>query len=187
MIPTRWSVITGAPTSGKTTIIMALGQLGFKHTSEVARPYIESQIASGISLEEIKKDLATFQRSLSGLYLKAELELNPQDIVFLDRAMPDDLSYHKLFGTDSLEIMDQVKKFRYEHVFLFDRLPFQNDGVRVDDEKAAQFLDKQLEIDYQSLGYSVIRVPAMSIEERLQFVLNTVQAKPGSPTILANS
>jgi len=57
---------------------------------------------------------------------------------------------------------------------LLDRLPLEKDGARVEDERAAAFLDKQLEADYRSLGYNVERVPAMSVEDRVAMLLSEI-------------
>jgi predicted ATPase len=103
--------------------------------------------------------------------LATEQQLDPNEVVFMDRAMPDSIAYFKMKRMDPSEVEQLSKKFRYERIFLFDRLPFEEDGARVEDEEAAAFIDTQLELDYQSLGYQVIRVPAMSVEERVAMLL----------------
>ena len=90
--------------------------------------------------------------------------------------MPDSISYFKLKGFEPSKITQLSIRFRYAGVFLFDRLPLQEDGVRVEDEQAAAFLDKQLELDYRNLGYDVTRVPAMSVQDRVAILLSLISS-----------
>jgi len=55
--------------------------------------------------------------------------------------------------------------------FVLDRFPIQQDGVRTEDDATAGFVDEWLARDYRALGYAVVRVPVMSPEGRLAFVL----------------
>lgn len=174
-IPTRWCVITGAPCAGKTSVIKALGQLGYKYSAEPAAAYIESLCAKGLTLEQIKNDFANFQKSLFEFYKNIELGLNPNDLVFRDRAMPDAITYSRMAKLDLDEAIEHAKRFRYQHVFLLDPLPYDVEGVRIEDDAVAAYLDKQLEIEYRHLGYAVIRVPVMPVEERVRFILESVK------------
>ena len=162
MTSTRWFVITGSPCSGKTTVVKEMQRRGFKCTPEAARLYIDSQLANGLTIAEMRKDEMVFQRSLIGAKLAIEEQLDPNQIVFMDRAMPDSMSYFRLKGFDPSEIMQLSRRFRYARIFLFDRLALEDDGARVEDERAAAFLDKQLEADYRSLGYDVVLSTALT-------------------------
>ena len=53
---TNWYVFTGAPCSGKTSVILALEKDNYRVIHEVARGYIDSQLQKGHSLAEIKSD-----------------------------------------------------------------------------------------------------------------------------------
>ena len=53
-IDTKWYVITGAPCSGKTTVLKELGARGIDWNPEVARVFIEEQQATGRTLEQIR-------------------------------------------------------------------------------------------------------------------------------------
>jgi predicted ATPase len=43
-----------------------------------------------------------------------------------------------------------------------------------EDDATASFVDEWLARDYSALGYSVVRVPVLSTQERLAFVLETL-------------
>ena len=44
---TNWYVITGAPSSGKSSVIRELENLGYRVVHEVARAYIEEELKKG--------------------------------------------------------------------------------------------------------------------------------------------
>jgi predicted ATPase len=54
---------------------------------------------------------------------------------------------------------------------VLDRIPIQQDGIRIEDDANADLLDEWLARDYYALGYSVMRIPVLSPRERLEFVL----------------
>src|ERR1035437_2236108 len=89
--PTNWYVITGGPCSGKTTVVNLLQARGYKTTIEDARHYLEMQALNGRTVEEVRKHQADFQLAVLQMQIEQEKELSPEDIVFLDRAIPDAL------------------------------------------------------------------------------------------------
>jgi predicted ATPase len=169
---TNWHVITGAPCSGKTTIIRLIEEKGYKVVHEVGRMYIEQEVSKGRTLEELRLDGAAFDYAIRDLTLKVESALRHKDLIFLDRAFPDSLAFFQQFGLNPNEILPQCFFHRYASVFILDRFPTQKDDARVEDEAAAEFLDKQLSLNYKALGYDVIRVPVLPPEKRCLFVLD---------------
>jgi predicted ATPase len=68
-------------------------------------------------------------------------------------------------------LIDHLANHRYASVFILDLLPFQENGARDEDAAKAVYLDEWLARDYSALGYRVVRVPVLSPQERLAFVL----------------
>jgi predicted ATPase len=62
-------------------------------------------------------------------------------------------------------------------VFILDLLPLQLDGARIEDDVYTVLYDEWLVRDYSALGYRVVRVPVLSPEERLAFVLETLSER----------
>ena len=56
-------------------------------------------------------------------------------------------------------------------------LPIEQDEIRIEDEVTAEFLGKWLVNDYTALGYSIVRVPLLSPNDRLEFVLEKIDEK----------
>ncbi|MEA1948003.1 MAG: ATP-binding protein [Thermodesulfobacteriota bacterium] len=141
---TNWYVITGAPCSGKTAVISALEQLGYPVVHEVARAYIDEELKKGKSIAKIKADVPLFERHI--LYKKIEIEksLSKDATVFLDRGVPDSIGYYILEGLYPDEPIKKSKQTRYKKIFFFERLRFEKDAVRSEDDKIAAELDRIL-------------------------------------------
>lgn len=173
-IETNWFVVTGAPCSGKTTVLKLLTQNGYKFTPDAARIFIEGLAEMGVKLEEMRKDPAEFQRLVAGIRRRTEDELTQDSIVFLDRAVPDSLTYYRSYNLDPHpEVVEASTKYRYKAVFVFDRLShIEYDGVRVEEIERQKYLDRELELEYQKLGYDTIRVPVCDPAERCEILLS---------------
>ena len=175
---TNWHVITGAPCSGKSTLVDQLAARGFQTAPEAARQYFEREMAAtGKTIDQIRNEMEPCVQGITDLMLKIEQELDPNQIVFLDRGFPDCLAFIRQAGMDLNRYLPDCFHYRYAAVFMLDRFPVRQDDVRIEDESAAKYLDQWHECDYAALGYRVVRVPVLPPKERLAFVLENVSAK----------
>ncbi len=170
---TNWCVFTGAPSSGKTSVLEELAHRGYAVQVEVARELIETALRQGKTLVEIrdKTHVQDLQRRIVALKLAREKGLHPETLVFSDRGTPDSIAYYRLAGLDPEPAIDASLVFEYRAVFLFARLPLIKDDVRTEDDAQALALEQAIIADYQSLGYKPIRVPVLPIVERADFIL----------------
>jgi predicted ATPase len=173
-VQTNWHVITGAPCSGKTTLIDRLAEKGYRTVPETARGYYEKEMAKGRTLDEIRGSGLALERGLIEMQLRHERELRTGDVAFLDRGLPDGLAYCRLAGLNPNEILPECFCHRYASIFMLERLPVQRDRVRTEDEAVAALLDGWLVRDYRALGYPVVRVPVLPPEEWVAYVLERV-------------
>lgn len=173
-VDTNWVVITGAPSSGKTSVIDALANLGHAVQGEVARAVIERHLKTGKPLAEVRRDAAGLQREMLGEKVALEASMDPAAPVFMDRGMPDSITYYREAGIDTEPAVEASRIFRYRAVFVFDRLPLVQDDVRSEDDATASRLDLELEEDYRALGYDPVRVPVMPVAERVDFILKVL-------------
>ncbi len=169
---TRWCVITGAPCSGKTSVITELSLRGLRVVPEAARAYLDAELKKGRLLSEIKADPHCFEGRIFRAKLRVEARLPAGDALFLDRALPDSIAYYTLEGLDPSEPLRQSLRVRYRRVFLFERLEFMKDPVRSENAQSADRIEGLIETAYSGLGYDIIRVPVMPVPERVEFVLS---------------
>jgi predicted ATPase len=173
-IDTGWIVITGAPSSGKTSVIDVLAARGYATKGEAARIVIEKHLAQDDTLADIRSPdrVVAFQHEILAMKLETEAALDPAQTVFLDRGVPDTLSYLKLAGQKTEAARAACFRFRYRQVFIFDRLPVVADKVRSEDDFAAAQLDIEIEKDYRAIGYDTQRVPVLPVAKRADFILD---------------
>ena len=176
-VQTNWHVITGASCSGKTTMIDQLAEKGFQTFPEPARQYFERELAKGRAIDEIREDRATFTCQVYDLWLKLNCSLRSNEITYLDRGLPDALAFYRFAGLNPNEILAECFRYRYASVFVLDQLPFQQNGIRIEDDATADLLDEWLAREYSALGYNVVRVPVLSIKDRLAFILAALSGK----------
>lgn len=167
-------VLTGGPSSGKTTVLKELSKLGYTVFPEVARIFVDKEMAEGKSLKNIRGDESKFQKKTLKIKLEME-EVAPQGkIVFFDRGIPDSIAYYQLCGLNPKKALAICQERRYRKIFFLEQLPFKKDYARIEDEKTVQKLNKLLRKAYQDLGYNIVSIPVMSVEERSQRILNEI-------------
>ena len=171
-VRTNWHVITGAPSSGKTTLINLLKKKGYKTSQERAHQYIEREMAKGYTVDEVQVDKVALEQAIMVFTLDSELGLAASDVIFLDRGLPDCLGYCRIIGLNPNASLPDCFHHRYTSVFILDWLPFDHDGVRYEDDTIAAFLHTWTLNDYRALGDNPISVPILPVEECVEFILN---------------
>jgi len=170
-IQTKWHVITGTISSGKSTLIEQLAAQGYQTVPEAARGYIDQELAKGRTIDEIRGDTTALQRGINNMWLSYEQGYRADDMLFLDRAFPDALAFSRVNGLDPNEYLAGCFTYRYASVFILEALPLHLDGVRYHDVPTAELIDAWLVRDYTALGYQLVRVPVMPVDERAAFIL----------------
>ncbi len=172
---TNWYVITGGPGSGKTTTVNLLNERGYKTTIEHARHYLDTKIRDGKTVEEIRKNQSEFQLGVLEMQIEQEAELVPDELVFLDRAIPDALAYYRFLGLDGdARLEEAMKSVSYKKVFILDCLPLVNDYARREDEAAQKKIHQTLIEVYESLPFPILRIPVLPTDERVEFILKNL-------------
>jgi predicted ATPase len=174
----NWYVLTGAPCSGKTTLINLLEKMGYQVVPELARVYIDQELANGITLAELRQDELGFQRKILQYKIDHEKTLSPETVIFFDRAIPDSEAYYKLCGVAPDETLKKaLAECSYKKVFLLDFLEYQKDYARTESEDEQRKLHEYLAESYTKLNIPVIRLPGVpkaEIPKRLQIILDNL-------------
>lgn len=173
---TNWYVITGGPSSGKTTTVDLLRDRGYITTLERARHFLDTQRLKGRTVEEVRSNQLEFQRSVLEMQIQQEQEIAPQVQVFLDRAIPDALAYYRYLHLPIDErLVQALNKVYYRKIFIMDPLPLKNDYARIEDAEGQRKIHELITEVYESLPFPVVHVPALSPEERVDFILKHLE------------
>jgi predicted ATPase len=108
------------------------------------------------------------------MQVSVERALPATELYFLDRGVPDCLAWNRSLGLDLNEILRECFHHRYASVFILAPLPFQQNGARDEDAAKVGYLDEWIARDYRALGYRIVRVPVLSIQDRTAFVIETL-------------
>lgn len=173
--PTNWYVITGGPGSGKTTTVNLLREKGYKTTIEHARHYIDRQRITGKTVDEIRSNQKDFQNGILDMQIEQEASLSADDIVFLDRALPDALAYYYFLNLPVDEkLSNALKTASYKKVFILDCLPMVNDYARREDGAAQEKIQSLITRVYESRPFPVVHVPVLPPGDRVNFILKNM-------------
>lgn len=174
-IETNWYVITGGPSSGKTTAINMLRDRGYKTTIEHARHYIDTMRTEGQTVEEMRNNKRKFQLGVLDMQIEQEASINPEDVVFLDRAIPDALAYYRFLELEVDQVLNKAMlTVNYKKTFILDRLPLINDYARLESEKDQIKIHNLITEVYESLPFPVVHVPVLKPEERVNYILENI-------------
>ena len=175
---TNWCVITGGPSSGKSTVIRILKDMGFQTTIELARHYIDLQRMNGRSTEEIRSNQRQFQHKVLNLQIDLERRLDPQDLIFLDRGLPDELAYYQYFNLPPDEkLVEYLNQNLYKKIFIMDLLPLDKDYARTEDVDAQKALHELIIDTYRKRNEPIVMVPVLPPKERVKFILDNLGVK----------
>ena len=172
-------VFTGGPCTGKTTLINALASKGYYVIREAATAVIEEEQKNGnmtpwSNLDQFQLKIVAKQEEFLDLALKLS---HHKELIFFDRACIDSFTYCKLNNQIVPEELTKLlNKVRYDYIFLLDFIKtYSSSAIRHEGIEEARRIHNLLSDVYKSLGYEVITVPALTVDERVEFVLNKLR------------
>ena len=172
---TNWYVITGGPSSGKTTTVNLLKERGYITTFEHARHYLDTQRLKGKTIDEVRKNQREFQSGVLNMQIEQENQISPDILVFLDRAIPDALAYYRFLNlAEDEKLTAALRTVSYKKIFILDCLPLEKDYARTEDTAAQKKIHALLVEVYESLGFPIVQVPVLPPEERVDFILKNL-------------
>ncbi|SDS09129.1 Predicted ATPase [Polaribacter sp. KT25b] len=171
-------VLIGGPGTGKSTVLNKLKEKGFFCFDEVSREVILKAQEKGIEQLFLTEPLLFSEMLLEGReeqYLSAEKR--KENIIFLDRGIPDVHAYMNYFKTDYPSIfLEKSKHYKYDLIFHFS--PWEE--IHTTDNERYETFEDSINIDtflidaYSELDYKIINVPFGSVDERTNFIINSL-------------
>ena len=175
---TKRIVITGGPGTGKTSIINEFINRGYKCLEEISRQVTLEAQERGIEQLFLTEPLLFSDMLLEGRVKQFhEAQTMPENLIFLDRGIPDVVAYMDYLGTDYPDrFINACRNHTYDHIFIL--APWQE--IYVSDNERYENFDQAVEIHhylvdaYSKYGYALHDVPFDSIDKRADFILNIV-------------
>lgn len=171
-------VIIGGPGTGKSTIIDGLIDKGFCCYPEISRQVTLEAKKQGIEQLFLENPLLFSELLLEGRkkQFKSALE-ETQDVVFIDRGIPDVLAYMHYIGDSYPSHFDLAcRENLYTKIFI---LPpweeiYESDEARYENFEQAQLIHDHLTETYLKYGYEPIEVPKDTLDKRILFILDEI-------------
>lgn len=167
---TKKYIITGAPGTGKTTLINAL-EKEYPCMHEVSRKIIVSEQQKG-GKGMPWKDVNKFVTLVSEVSI-AETRSN-FEALFIDRSILDLIAYLQVAGKS---VPSSILHFPYHDTFRKDvffaptwRHIYQKDEQRPQPFDYCLELEKALEMNYYEKGFNIIKLPKDTVSIRVNFV-----------------
>jgi len=137
-------------------------------------------LAKGVTIKELRSDEQHFQEEVVRLKEKIEKLHDKHVLTFFDRGMHDTLAYFRYYAFNIDDWVSQlIQKAHYEKVFLLEPLGhYEKDYARTEGPEFQASIHKLLHDAYSEHGIKPLLVPAMSIEDRVKFILNQVKQEP---------
>jgi predicted ATPase len=174
-------VLIGGPGTGKTSVLNALINRGFLCMSEISREVTLKAKEQGIEQLFLTEPLLFSKMLLEGReeqYLTAAK--SDEKIIFFDRGIPDVFAYMDFFKTEYPDIfLDKSKEHIYDKVFIFSpwKEIYTSDNERYETFEESTLINTFLKSAYKKLGYLLINVPFGNIEDRTNFIINSLEEK----------
>jgi predicted ATPase len=174
----RFFVLTGAPGSGKTTLIEALARTGYACSVEAGRPSIKAQLAIGGSALPWREPVAFAELMLSFEIRSHQIAQGERGPVFFDRDVPDVVGYFTLEGVSPpAHVRKAAEIFRSNVRVFVDRrgersLRRTTNANRISPKPCAPVTRLSEPMDEH--GYEIVEAPRTSVEQRVRFILERV-------------
>ena len=178
----RKIVITGGPSTGKSTVINELKNRGFTCFDEVSRDIIKEAQQEGIE-QLFLADPLLFSRKLLEGRLKQYHEADKIDktFIFFDRGIPDVNAYLRFIKQDIPEEFEKITKAHPYDRIAFIMPPWEEiyttDAERYESFNQSQLIHNKLVNYYNELGYFLIFVPFGPVEKRVDYILDSINKR----------
>lgn len=164
-------IITGAPGTGKTSIINELKKRKFKCVNENARQIISKERST-------KKEIIFCENIIAEMRTQEYLKSPKECICFFDRSIFDCIAYLKINNLDiTSEILNNIKLCDFNtHVFF---TPIWEEIYRTDNERKENIIQARKIEDfilktYKEYGYKLIEIPKKTIKKRADFIISKI-------------
>lgn len=172
----KYFIITGAPSSGKSSVLNGLRKAGFNCYGEIARDVIRENIEQEVNVfpwVNMEQFSDMVYDRMTELYGSVSDEL-----CFFDRSVVDLIGYMQFANEEAptkyAELANKINFSKRVFIMPVWENIFVNDDERKESLDEAMKIDQSLREAYINLGFELIDVPIGRVEERVDFILSKI-------------
>jgi len=171
-------VLAGGPSTGKTSVLNELKELGFVCFDEAARDILSDYSLKGSSFKldpiKISNEILTKRDSDYNDALKISCK---NDIIFYDRGVHEITAYLRSINQSTDYWEELLKNYKYDMVFIFPSWKeiYTKDDNRIEEYEEAIKISPFIYQIYDESSILSVEVPNISVKERVEFIINNIQ------------
>lgn len=167
-------IVTGAPGTGKTTVLQKLAESGYPVLPEMARALIKEQQELDSTLlpwkEHNRFGEELYRRQVDQYHQAQDGKVN-----FYDRGILDNLGYLRRDGIANHKLEKDAEQYPYYPKVFYTppwREIYNQDAERWEDFELMLDINRALLEIYRDFGYQLIEVPRIAPADRVDFILH---------------
>ena len=170
-------VLAGGPSTGKTSVLNELKELGFVCFDEAARDILSDYNLKGSSFKldpiKISNEILTKRDSDYNDALKISCK---NDIIFYDRGVHEITAYLRSINQSTDYWEELLKNYKYDMVFIFPSWKeiYTKDDNRIEEYEEAMKISPFIFQIYDESSILSVEVPNFSVKERVEFIINNI-------------
>ena len=169
-------MITGAPGSGKTSLIKALEYEDYSCFNEYSRKIIQIGKDKGLNNFFKEKPEVFSSKILKGRKKQykdsLKIKKTKKNLIFFDRGIYDVYAY--LYSINSSYIFpSKLTNYNYQKIFILNPWKdiYVNDNERIEDYNSSFKIHEAIKYTYSKYGFELINVPKTTIKKRIKFII----------------
>ncbi len=170
-------VITGGPSSGKTSILENINSNKIICFEEVGRKIISKYLKKN-NLNPFLNSPIALSNEIFELRFKDFKKNSKKNIHFYDRGIHDVVAYLKLYHISVPNKIEKTcKNNLYDKIFLLPpwKKIYVNDNERLESFETSIEIYSKIKKVYKSFGMDTVDVPIGSIKQRINFIYNMIE------------
>ena len=166
-------LITGGPSTGKSTLVSELENNGLYCFHEISRELTQKMRKKGFDQFFLTNPI-DFSKDLFKLRLKQyKLKINSCKFLVYDRGPIDVIAYLNFKGIEVPdELLSKSKKIDYDYIFILRpwKEIYVNDSERHETFDECLRINKFIQKTYERFNFNLLEIPKFSVNDRVRFI-----------------
>lgn len=172
-VETNWVVLTGPPSSGKTSVALELSRRGVQIKEDEGRKLLEKVCGANHRRQLDAETETRCQYQIAQAKLARLSEADPSEPIAWDYGPACSIAWMRIADLPiPRDLLDSAQTIRFAAIFLFEPILFVEDKIRTEHAERDELFEELLTV-YKELGYDPIKLPAFVKCETTSILMRT--------------